>query len=62
MQVFIALPICVQVYISFKSKGKLDDIDRSRSNAGKEIGPQQVPCQNCKVRENLGSQHTEWSF
>ena len=59
MQVFIALPICVQVYISFKSNGKLDDIDRSRSNEGKEIGAQQIPCQNYKVRENLGSQHKE---
>ena len=55
MRIFIALPICVPVYVSFKSNGKLDDIDSSRSNAGKEFGAQQVPCQNCKVRENLGS-------
>ena len=48
LQVFVTLPVCVGSYIGFKSNCKLDDIDRSRSNAEKQIGTQQVPCQNAR--------------
>ena len=48
LQVFIALPICLDVNICFKSNGKLDNLDRSRSNGEKQIGVQLVPCQNAR--------------
>ena len=42
------LPICVDGYIGFKSNGMLDDIDRSSSNAEKQLRTQQVKMQGEK--------------